>query len=178
MLLENRSGYAMKLKSLIFLFAVSISSLASCNSTRPAINETGSSANENQESENGTNEDEIEMKLKLEIKDYEFVVSLEENDAAHELVEMTRNEPITINFEDYGGFEKVGPLGRSLTADNTRITTKPGDIVLYQGNQIVMFYGSNTWSYTMLGHVEDLTYWEEALGNGDVVVTFTLLEDE
>lgn len=166
----------MKLKSLLFLFVVSISSLASCNSARPTDNETGSSTNENQGSENGSNEDEIEMKLKLEIKDYEFDVTLEENDATHELVEMARNEPITISFEDYGGFEKVGPLGRSLTTDNTRITTKAGDIVLYQGNQIVMFYGSNTWSYTMLGHVDDLTYWEEALGEGDVAATFTLLE--
>ena len=166
----------MKLKSLLFLLVVSIFPLASCNSTQSTTNETGSSTNENQESENESNEDEIEMKLKLEIKDYEFDVTLEENDATHELVEMARNEPITINFEDYGGFEKVGPLGRSLTTDNTRITTKPGDIVLYQGNQIVMFYGSNTWSYTMLGHVDDLTYWEEALGDDDVVATFTLLE--
>ena len=166
----------MKLKSLLFLLVVSIFSLASCNSTQSTTNETGSSTNENQESENESNEDEIEMKLKLEIKDYEFDVTLEENDATHELVEMARNEPITINFEDYGGFEKVGPLGRSLTTDNTRITTKAGDIVLYQGNQIVMFYGSNTWSYTMLGHVDDLTYWEEALGDGDVMATFTLSE--
>lgn len=157
----------------IFLFAACLSS---CNSTRPTTNETGSSTNENQESENESNEDENEMNLKLEIKDYEFDVTLEENDASHELVEMARNEQITINFEDYGGFEKVGPLGRSLTTDNTSITTKPGDIVLYQGNQIVMFYGSNTWSYTMLGHVNDLTYWEEALGDDDVVATFTLLE--
>lgn len=158
---------------LIFLFAACLSS---CNSTRPTTNETGSSTNENQENENESNEDENEMKLKLKIKDYEFDVALEENDASHELVEMARNEQITINFEDYGGFEKVGPLGRSLTTDNTRITTKPGDIVLYQGNQIVMFYGSNTWSYTMLGHVDDLTYWEEALGDDDVVAIFTLLE--
>ena len=157
----------------IFLFAACLSS---CNSTRPTTNEIRSSTNENQESENESNEDENEMKLKLEIKDYEFDVTLEENDATRELVEMARNEPITINFEDYGGFEKVGPLGRSLTTDNTRITTKAGDIVLYQGNQIVMFYGSNTWSYTMLGHVDDLAYWEEALGDGDVAATFTLLE--
>lgn len=150
--------------------------LSSCNSARPATNETGSSTNDNQDSENETGGDEIEMKLKLRIKDYEFDVTLEENDATRELVEMARNEPITINFEDYGGFEKVGPLGRSLTTDNTRITTKAGDIVLYQGNQIVMFYGSNTWSYTMLGHVDDLTYWEEALGDGDVMATFTLSE--
>ena len=64
----------------------------------------------------------------------------------------------------------------NLTTDDTHITTKPGDIVLYLGNRIVMFYGSNTWSYTMLGHVEDLNYWKEALGDGEVVATFTLSE--
>ena len=166
----------MKVTLLILPIFLLAACLSSCNSTRPTTNEAGSSTNENQESENESNEDENEMKLKLEIKGYEFDVTLEENDASHELVEMARNEQITINFEDYGGFEKVGPLGRSLATDNTRITTKPGDIVLYQGNQIVMFYGSNTWSYTMLGHVDDLTYWEEALGDDDVVATFTLLE--
>ena len=166
----------MKVTLLILPIFLLAACLSSCNSTRPTTNEAGSSTNENQESENESNEDENEMKLKLEIKGYEFDVTLEENDASHELVEMARNEQITINFEDYGGFEKVGPLGRSLTTDNTRITTKPGDIVLYQGNQIVMFYESNTWSYTMLGHVDDLTYWEEALGDDDVVATFTLLE--
>ena len=114
------------------------------------------------------------MKLKLAINDYEFDVTLEENDATQELVEMARNEPITIRFEDYGGFEKVGPLGRSLTTDNSRITTKPGDIVVYQGNQIVMFYGTNTWSYTMLGHVDDLTNWEAALSPDEVTAVFSL----
>ena len=132
----------MKVTLLILPILLFAACLSSCNSTQPTTNETGSSTNENQKNENESNEDENEMKLKLKIKDYEFDVTLEENDASHELVEMARNEQITINFEDYGGFEKVGPLGRSLTTDNTRITTKPGDIVLYQGNQIVMFYGS------------------------------------
>lgn len=145
--------------------------LASCDNVVSSTGEVESSINENSSSG-----DEEEMKLKLEINDFEFDVMLEENDATEELIEIARNEPITINFEDYGGFEKVGSLGTNLTTDDTHITTKPGDIVLYLGNRIVMFYGSNTWSYTMLGHVEDLTYWEEALGDGEVVATFTLAE--
>lgn len=166
----------MKIKSLLFLFVLLGSPFSSCNSTQLSNNKSESTTNENQESENESGGDEIEMKLKLGIKDYEFDVTLEENDATNELVEMVKTEPITISFKDYGGFEKIGPLGRNLPTDNANITTKPGDIVLYQGNQIVMFYGSNTWDYTMLGHVDDLTYWEEALGNSDVVATFTLLE--
>ena len=68
----------------------------------------------------------------------------------------------------------MGDLGISLPASNRRITTQTGDIVLYQGSQVVIFYGSNTWSYTRLGRMDDLTGWEEALGGGDVSVTFSL----
>ena len=90
------------------------------------------------------------------------------------LVEMLEQDPLTIQMRDYSGFEKVGPLGTDLPASNRHITVQSGDIVLYQGDQIVMFYGSNSWSYTRLGHIDDLTGWEEALGSGDVTVTFSL----
>ena len=74
------------------------------------------------------------------------------------------------------GFEKVGDLGSDLPANNRQTMTQAGDIVLYQGNQIVIFYGSNSWSYTRLGRIDDLTGWESALGHGDVTVTFSLEE--
>ena len=80
--------------------------------------------------------------------------------------------PMTITKDDYGGFEKVGSLGRTLTASNSQTTTTAGDIVLYNGNNIVMFYGSNSWSYTRLGKIDDLTGWTDALGRGSVSVTF------
>ncbi|HIT59831.1 MAG TPA: hypothetical protein IAC33_01005 [Candidatus Fimousia stercorigallinarum] len=85
---------------------------------------------------------------------------------------MMRESPITIRMSDYGGFEKVGSLGESLPTSDRQTTTEEGDIVLYSGNQIVIFYGANSWSYTRLGHVDDLDGWEEALGNEDVTVTF------
>lgn len=112
------------------------------------------------------------MTLKLKIKNFEFKVNLEDNEATKELLNIIKNEEITISFDDYGGFEKVGDLGRSLPTNNEIITTKPGDIVLYQGDQIVMFYGSNTWSYTMLGHVEGLTNWNEALEGEEITAVF------
>ena len=77
-------------------------------------------------------------------------------------------------MSDYAGFEKVGALGTSLPTNNSQTTTQAGDIVLYQGNQIVLFYGSNSWSYTRLGKIDDLTGWSEVLGSGDVSVTFSL----
>lgn len=75
----------------------------------------------------------------------------------------------------YGGFEQVGSLGKSITSSDIRITTNPGDIVLYSSNQIVIFYDSNTWSYTKLGHINlsksELT---DLLGDEDVVITLNL----
>lgn len=103
-----------------------------------------------------------------------FTATLEDNAAVDALVEMMENGPVTIQMSDYAGFEKVGALGASLPASNSQTTTQAGDIVLYQGNQIVLFYGSNSWSYTRLGKIDDLTGWAEALGSGDVSVTFSL----
>ncbi|MCD8161768.1 MAG: hypothetical protein LUE61_11590 [Clostridiales bacterium] len=112
--------------------------------------------------------------MKVQIGDSVFTATLEENEAVNALVELMEEAPVVIEMSDYSGFEKVGPLGTSLPAGNSRTTTQAGDIVLYNGNQIVIFYGSNTWSYTRLGHIDDLTGWEEALGSGDVTVTFSL----
>jgi len=76
----------------------------------------------------------------------------------------------------YGGFEQVGPVGRNLPRDDRQITTVPGDIVLYSGNRIVVFYGSNSWSYTKLGHISDKSNAELAklLGNGDITLTLSM----
>lgn len=114
----------------------------------------------------------------VEVNGEEFTATLCENRAAAELVRMMENQPVEIEMRDYGGFEKVGSLGRSLPADNRQITTQAGDIVLYQGNQIVMFYGSNTWSYTQLAHIDDLTGWYEAIsGRNNVTVIFSVKDN-
>lgn len=103
-----------------------------------------------------------------------FSATFADNSGAHALKELLTGGDITIQMSDYGGFEKVGSLGHSLPTENTQTTTHTGDIVLYQGNQIVIFYGSNSWSYTRLGKIDDLTGWQEALGSGDIAVTFSL----
>ena len=72
----------------------------------------------------------------------------------------------------YGGFEQVGPIDQTIVSNDHQMTTEAGDIVLYSGNQIVVFYGSNAWAYTRLGHVDlSQTELEELLGNSDVVLT-------
>lgn len=106
----------------------------------------------------------------------DFTAVLEENEAAKALLELLEKEPLVLEMRDYAGFEKVGALGRSLPTQDQQTTTQAGDIVLYQSNQVVIFYGSNAWSYTRLGRIEDLTGWEQALGSGDVTVRFSLAE--
>lgn len=128
-----------------------------------------------QEAENGKKSKENEtMKMNVQVGDSIFTAILEENTAAAAFVQLMKEAPVVIQMSDYSGFEKVGSLGTELPADNSRTTTQSGDIVLYNGNQIVIFYGSNAWSYTRLGKIEDLTGWEEALGSGDATVTFSV----
>lgn len=119
-------------------------------------------------------EKEMENKMKVRVGDYTFTATLEDNKAVTELVEMMKKAPVVLKLEDYSGFEKVGPLGKSLTRSDKQTTTEKGDIVLYSGSNIVLFYGSNSWSYTRLGKIDDLTDWEKALGKGNVTVTLSM----
>ena len=134
--------------------------------------EASTSADETQITEN--NEEEEALKMNVQVGGKTFTANLEDNMAVDALVEMMKTAPVTIEMNDYAGFEKVGSLGHNLPTSNSQTTTQPGDIVLYQGNQIVMFYGSNSWSYTRLGRIDNLTGWEDALGSGNVTVTFSL----
>lgn len=134
------------------------------------MNETGAAETDIQ---NNTEENTV-TNMSVQVGDVVFSAILEENEAVSALVEMMRESPVVIQMSDYSGFEKVGSLGTSFPASNSQTTTRAGDIVLYNGNQIVIFYGSNSWSYTRLGHIDDLTGWEEALGRGDVTVIFSL----
>ena len=126
--------------------------------------------------QNDKEETAMDRKMTVEVGGSQFTATLEDNEAVDALVQMMEENPVTIQMSDYAGFEKVGSLGASLPTSNSQTTTQAGDIVLYQGNQIVIFYGSNSWSYTRLGRIDDLTGWESALGNGDVTVTFSLEE--
>lgn len=123
---------------------------------------------------NTEQEEYKEMVMKVQINEQFFNVELENNPGAEAFYDMLREESITIHMRDYAGFEKVGTLGRSLPTQDRQTTTQPGDIVLYNGNQIVIFYGSNSWSYTRLGKIQDLTGLEKALGTGNIEVTFTI----
>ena len=119
---------------------------------------------------------EENMKLYIKIDNKILTVALENNSTVNELVEKLKEEDIRIEMSDYANFEKVGSLGFSLPRNDKDITTMPGDIILYQGNQITIYYDTNTWNFTKLGKIENITQKElkEILGNGDVTVTFSL----
>lgn len=91
--------------------------------------------------------------LKLYIDDVEVDVDWEDNDSVKQISELANQNPIIINSHQYGGFEQVGDIGQNIVSNNIQMTTEPGDIVLYAGNNVVVFYGSNSWSYTKLGKI-------------------------
>ena len=112
----------------------------------------------------------------MTIGDTKVNVDWEDNRAVEALRNMAKDGDVTIKMTMYGGFEQVGSIGQSLPRDDKQTTTSSGDIVLYSGNQIVVFYGSNSWSYTRLGHISDKDEAEmtELLSNGDVNITLSI----
>ena len=114
--------------------------------------------------------------LNLTINGITLTATLAENSSAQALRELLADGPITIDMRDYGNMEKVGSLGTSLPTNNEQINTQPGDIILYQGNQITIYYNTNSWSLTRLGKINDITAQElrVLLGSGDVSVTLSL----
>ena len=117
-----------------------------------------------------------QTKVLLKVGGNTMTATLTDNEATRELTKLLEHGDLTIRMSDYGGFEKVGALPQSLPASNTQITTVPGDIMLYQGNQMVIFYGSNSWSYTRLGKIDGATVsnLRQFLGNGDITLTLSL----
>lgn len=123
-----------------------------------------------------TNTDMEENVMKITVGDTTFTATLADNSSAEALKEMLMEGPLTIDMSDYGNMEKVGPIGKNLPENNEQITTEAGDIILYLGNSLVIYYDTNTWNFTRLGKINDVTQAElkEALGNGDVIVTFSI----
>ena len=131
--------------------------------------DSGSKEQTEQEITSDIDEEEAEsMAMTLTIDGTPVPVTWEDNASVKELEGLC---PLTVNMSMYGGFEQVGSIGQSIVRDDKQTTTEPGDIVLYSGDQIVVFYGSNSWAYTKLGHV-DLSEDElmQILGNGDVTI--------
>ena len=119
-------------------------------------------------------EQEDEIIMVMTINDTKVDVTWENNASVAELKELAEDE-LTISMSMYGGFEQVGPIGKSITRDDKQTTTSAGDIVLYSGNQLVVFYGSNSWAYTRLGKINlNEKELKNLLSNGDVTITLSM----
>lgn len=103
-------------------------------------------------------------------------VKTADNSSAEALLALLQDGNITVDAHDYGNFEKVGALGVNLPTNDERITTQPGDVILYQGNQITVYYDTNSWNFTRLGKVQGVTDDElkAILGDGDVTMVLSL----
>ena len=129
-----------------------------------------------QKTDNTVAEEEQKTMLQMKIGETKVSVSWEDNDSVAALKELCKDAPLTIQMSMYGGFEQVGSIGTRLPSNDAQTTTSAGDIVLYSSNQVVVFYGSNSWAYTRLGHItdQDAAGMASLLSNGNVTITISM----
>ena len=126
--------------------------LSGCTGAQETVADTGSKVQEATKQENkSVAEPKKEQAMKLIIDDKVVPVTWEQNASTAALQKLL---PLTIKLSPYGGFEQVGDIGQNITSEDKQITTQYGDMVLYAGNKLVIFYGSNSWAYTRLGHID------------------------
>ena len=149
------------------LFCIGLLLLSACGRK-----EEGPVVKEEEIIENNTTMEDEKM-LQMKIDDTYVEVRWEDNASVEALKELCKENEFKIQMSMYGGFEQVGYIGQDLPRDDVQTTTSYGDIVLYSGNNIVVFYGSNSWAYTRLGHIEniDQDQLRDLLSNGDVIIT-------
>ncbi|MHB9291124.1 hypothetical protein Holit_00196 [Hollandina sp. SP2] len=154
----------MKNLSIIFIMALS------CTLTVCAQGQAGNTTT------GGTGNTQTGGTMKIIIGSRELTATLAQNSSTEVLKELLKSGLITIQMRDYGNMEKVGGLGRSLPTNDERITTEPGDLILYQGNALVIYYAPNTWTFTRLGKINGVTVEElkALLGKGSVTVALSL----
>lgn len=118
------------------------------------------------------------MQIKIAVGDTVLTAIPETNSSAEAFLALLEEQPVTLEMHDYAGMEKVGELGTDLPRNDSQISVDAGDIILYQGNQIAVYYGTNSWNFTRLAVIENATRESllDVLGSGDVRVTFSLLK--
>lgn len=114
--------------------------------------------------------------LNIAVNKTVLTAALADNSSARALAELLADGPLSVEMRDYNRMEKVGPLGADLPANDEWIDAQAGDLILYQGNQLVIYYGANSWSLTRLGRIEGVGAGElrDILGGGDVRVTLSM----
>lgn len=159
------------MKKLLLLWVfLPLFAVTACGSDSPEPERPDKEQNENQ----GNNMESD--KIKLTAGNKTFTATLADNSSGKALKELLAEGDITIDMRDYANMEKVGPLGKTLPRNDEQITTSAGDLILYHGNQFVIYYAPNTYSLTRLGKIENTTREEllSALGNGNVRVILSI----
>lgn len=155
---------------ILLLFAACSSDAASSvKPTQPETQTPKSSANSSAQTE-------APVKLKIHVNDTTFTATLEENSSAKAFAEFLTQGNLTLDMHDYGSFEKVADLPRSFPRNDTQIDTDAGDIILYQGNSITIYYDKNSWNFTRLARIDNVNKkrLQQILGKGNVKATFSV----
>lgn len=150
---------------LVIILIMSVIVLCGCGQTTDTETTTEETTGITQSTDN-----KPEGEISMSIDDTDVTVVWEDNESVMALKEFIADKPLVIDASAYGGFEQVGSLGTTLPSDDEQIQTKAGDIMLYSSDQIVVFFGTNSWSYTPLGRITDKSDQElEDLLKGDNV---------
>jgi hypothetical protein len=142
----------------------------------PSVSNQPASRNEESKAMSSEVEDNMKNQITLAVNGTVLTAALADNSSAEALKELLAKGPLTIAMHDYGSMEKVGPIGTDLPVNNEQITTEAGDLILYMGNAFVIYYAPNSWNFTRLGKIKDVSAekLKEILGSGDVDVTLEL----
>ena len=163
---------------LIALFFLVACSDAASHSTQPETQTPKSSAGKTSDAvpASSSTQTEATVKLKIHVNDTAFTATLEENSSAKAFVEFLAQGDLTLNMHDYGSFEKVADLPRSFPRNDKQIDTDAGDIILYQGNSITIYYDKNSWNFTRLARIDNVNKkrLQQILGKGNVKATFSV----
>ena len=127
-------------------------------------------------SETDTNTPQSEGKMKIQVGDTAFTATLAENSSVDALKELLADGPVTLDMHDYANMEKSADLGVTLPQNNEQMNPQAGDITLYQGRTLAIYYDTNVWSLTPIGKIDHVNgeSLKAALGDGDITVTLSL----
>ena len=116
------------------------------------------------------------MKLEIHVNDTTFTATLNDNSSAKALVELLQKGDLTLDMEDFSNFEKVADLPVTLPRNDTPTDTDAGDLILYLGKRIVIYYDKNSWNFTPLGKIDNVNKkrLKQILGEGNATVTFSV----
>lgn len=155
--------------------------IQSASSIEDLTVKTDQSSNEDKQQNNLQEEEKVEQnQFYITAGETVFTAVFSDNSSAEAFKKLLAEEPLTVDMHDYGSFEKVGEIGDTLPRNDEQITTEPGDVILYLGTSITIYYDTNSWNFTRLGKIRDATKEDllAALGNGNVTVTFSLEKSE